>query len=605
MRFRVLGLGVAGTVILATSTVVAGTGWSPSPNGVVVGKAIDAVTHQPVGSATVSLLREDDSREASVNADNDGRFVFSALPAGRWYLVGTQPGYARSYYGARAPNAARQPIDLAADEKVSDLVISMWKNAVVAGRVTDAAGDPIVGAQVIAARLIAAGGRPHLQSDRFGKTDDRGDYRLADLVTGQYAIVLMSPSAASPTSTGYSPSGFPTLFYPDATSSAGAVTLALRSADDRSGLDFHVASYATYSVSGTVTGLDLSRAGRQIATLRHTDPAGIRQEFDTRSAPVTGEGAFTFAGVLPGEYVVEVVQAPAHEAPSDGPFMDLWVNPAAAVRLNDTDMVDLLGRFRGLFGSTSAFGVAAPPPLTPAPLAPAMWASVAVSVMTKNVDAVAVALEPAASLGGRVVFEGAAPKPTAEVFRSTPVVVTAADGHAFNRTETAGLNADGSFRTASFLPGWYQLTIAGRFPGWSVASITRGGHDILPASIELGATNITDLVLTYTDRPAQLSGVVRNGDGQSVPDATIYLFPADRRSWTSAPMWSGAALEIRPSRNGTFKTPALPGEYYLAAITSEPRDDWQLADVLEQLAKSAITVTIAPGEHVIKDLKVR
>ncbi len=64
------------------------------------------------------------------------------------------------------------------NERVTDVVIRMWKHGVISGTVRDERGDPMVGVSVRVLRR-ATGGR--LASVLQTQTDDRGAYRMAAL----------------------------------------------------------------------------------------------------------------------------------------------------------------------------------------------------------------------------------------------------------------------------------------------------------------------------------------------------------------------------------------------------------------------------------------
>jgi hypothetical protein len=597
MPYRRAGLAVVLAAALLGTPLAQGAQLpgTVAPSGAISGTVIDTGSDQPVAGAKVSLARDGGEPVAPVITDDRGHFAFSNLPAGRWFLRASLGGYAPGLYGARSPRAGGQPLDLATDEKIPNAVVRLWKFASVSGTVTDSNREPIVGVTVIAAPVEVVNGRASFGRDRLAKTDDRGAYRLAGITPGRYAIVLLSPASSSPGATGYSATGFPTLFYPGTSAPAGAMILALGSGDDKSEMHFAVDRSATHAVSGQVMGLDASQPHRLALRLRSAEQAGPAANFDVRTATADAQGQFTFAGVLPGQYVLSAIETPPTEPIPRGSAV-VWMNPNANV--SPDQAAQMLGDFMSHMNRTS------PAPLAPPPSMPKMWAEVPITVEEKDVDRVAVVLQPAASIGGRVVFDGSAEKPTAETLAATPVTVASADGRDLVSVRPTGISADGGFRTESLTPGDYQLTVIGRFAGWSLESIRLRGRDVLQSSIHLGAEDMTDLVLTYTDRPAQLAGVVRSSNGAPAPDATVYLFPADRPSWTSSVSWSGTMREIRPAKNGAYQATVPPGEYFLVAVANDARDDWTLVEGLEALAKNAATVKIDRHANVVRDLKV-
>jgi hypothetical protein len=77
----------------------------------------------------------------------------------------------------------------------------------------------------------------------------------------------------------------------------------------------------------------------------------------------------------------------------------------------------------------------------------------------------------------------------------------------------------GQLSTYQLPPLRYYLRIENPPPGWTLKSAMVGGRDItnVPLSLE---RDVTDLVITFTDRPASLSGPVNTP--QSQPDSSAY-----------------------------------------------------------------------------------
>jgi len=81
--------------------------------GLIVGQVVDS-TGAPVPEAIVRMSMPKyfsdlpTTPKGRVMADQEGRFFFSDLPAGDYYLVATKDGYAGGVFGQRRPNGARQ-----------------------------------------------------------------------------------------------------------------------------------------------------------------------------------------------------------------------------------------------------------------------------------------------------------------------------------------------------------------------------------------------------------------------------------------------------------------------------------------------------------------
>src|SRR6186997_2918582 len=142
------------TRILATAAVLLAIGWpyqTPqqpprTATGILAGRVLDAFG-APVGNAVVWSVagpgptagRTSQGDRVSTNAE--GRFAFVGLAAGPYRLESSKPGWIPGASGRRRPGGGSAPIELADGERRNDLTITMWRTAVIGGRVVDDNGD--------------------------------------------------------------------------------------------------------------------------------------------------------------------------------------------------------------------------------------------------------------------------------------------------------------------------------------------------------------------------------------------------------------------------------------------------------------------------------
>jgi hypothetical protein len=293
------------------------------------------------------------------------------------------------------------------------------------------------------------------------------------------------------------------------------------------------------------------------------------------------DGSFGFSRVAPGQYLIRAMVFPKF---------------AGAQQMGSTSF-------------TVPNGSGPMPQLTDDPT---YWADAIVTVDAKNIDDLVLPFLHGAPIGGRVVFDGTTAAPAAEVLGRMPVLVQSADGRPLDSFQLATVKSDLTFKTVGLPAGAYGVVlmsmIGALLPSpWSLQSMTVGGREVSGSSFSLGPGGVNDLVITMTDRPAELSGVVTAG-GQPKPRASVYVFPADRRLWTDyADGFSfGRLITVAANDAGAYKFGGLlPGAYLVAASVGVAPDDWKLADSLDALAKSAVTVTIAAHEKKTLDLTAR
>ena len=108
-------------------------------------------------------------------------------------------------YGQRRAWGQSQLVSLAEGERLTDVTLRVWKYGVIAGTVVDEAGEPVVGVAVRALIKDVVAGRT-----RYGNmevipelvptatTDDRGMFRLSQLMPGTYVVLVPSTQTTVP-----------------------------------------------------------------------------------------------------------------------------------------------------------------------------------------------------------------------------------------------------------------------------------------------------------------------------------------------------------------------------------------------------------------------
>ena len=141
---------------------------------------------RPIRRAVMTLSGAELGQGRMAVTDDQGRFLFPDLPAGRYTLNGTRPAYVTSYYGARQSWRGPSSTIALADGQQLAVAMRMLHGAVVAGTLFDSLGRPQPNARVMAVRfrmnagervVQTAGGVPVI-------TDDRGAYRVYGLAPG-------------------------------------------------------------------------------------------------------------------------------------------------------------------------------------------------------------------------------------------------------------------------------------------------------------------------------------------------------------------------------------------------------------------------------------
>lgn len=248
-----------------------------------------------------------------------------------------------------------------------------------------------------------------------------------------------------------------------------------------------------------------------------------------------------------------------------------------------------------------AVGAQVPGATTPAP---ATWATSDVAVSGSNV-AVSLTMQPAMTITGRVVFDGASAPPADPTLLNIRLVPAGSGGNIGSGPLGGMVGADRAFSFFGVTPADYRIVLMMRTHtpwDWWPRSAMANGQDVFDGPLRIGPGDKTELVLTYTDRPTELTGQFEDAAGRPAPDYFIVVFPADRSQRMPG---SRRILSTRPDNSGRFTVRGLPpGEYLLAALTDVDSEDLNTPSFFEQLVGPAVRVSLAEGRTTTQDLKI-
>ncbi len=603
----------------------------------IAGFVVDEATGAPVRRVEISLAGADQGGSRVTFTDDAGAFTFPNLPAGRYSLTATRPGWVRTAYGAKRYDRPGTPINLAAGQVLSNLRLSISKGAVITGQVLDQTGLPAVGVQVrVLEYRTVLGERRLARGTSTGgllgeATDDQGVYRLYGLPPGDYVVVASPTMPANAeiramtdaeirdalqaaqrppqqqaamvgaTSTAVPPAerrdqgatvGFAPVFYPGTTTAAAATTITVGAGEERGGIDFQIQLVQTARIDGVV--LPPSGVAPQsvslmlIADEQLSVPGLIGPSLLNRVTP-DAEGRFTYRSVAPGRYRLSA------RAVQGGPE-----GGRGNVERNDVTMA-----FQSAGGGA--------PVLISGGRSdqPAFWALSDITVAGQDVENIVLALEPAMTISGQIRFEGNAtpPRDFGRV-RLTMQPAPSAGPQISIGFPSVSVGHNGEFTAKNVTPGRYLMSGSVPTPpesftpvNWRMKSAIVDGRDILDFPLEVGPyQNVANAVVTFTDVTQSVSGALQDASGRPAPDYTIVVFAAD------AAYWLPRARRIRTSRPGTdgrFSIEGLPaGSYRMAAVTDMADEDAFDPAFLEQLVPASFSFALAEGERKVQDMRL-
>jgi hypothetical protein len=424
-------------------------------------------------------------------------------------------------------------------------------------------------------------------------TDDRGEYRIFGLPAGDYIVMAQprlpgpitgasevrpttdaevqwaeqqlratgaaaSPGAASAPLPRAQTMAFANVYYPNTVIAASASVVTLTAGQERRGIDLRMQFIPTARVEGTVSAADGAPArGVQITLIPEAEAANLEAErymvmmemglVAGNASPTGADGTFSLLGVEPGNYVVLARTLPAGRA-----------------------------------------GGAATPG----------WAMTDIRVDGHDVTGLTLRLAPGQSVSGRMIFDGKATVPAQVSVSLRPV-----GARGLGVTGTRPVEDQRAFAVDGLIPSPYRISATAA--GWTLKSAVIGGRDGADAPFDVNpGVNIADAVLTFTDTPAEISGVLYDAAGRANGDMSVVLFSTNSAHWFSGSRRVRPAA--RPATDGRFSFPALAaGEYYLAALTDVTPADLNSPQFLELVAPAAIKITVTDGEKKTQDLRIK
>jgi hypothetical protein len=551
----------------------------------------------------VTLTSVDGSVPArTTTCDDAGRFAFQGLPAGRFDLSASRPGFLTSRYGARRPDRAGTPIVLKDGQNFAGVTLRMTRGGAITGIVRDQSGQPVPGLSVTVLRygyssLTGERTLSQYSSSGSGLTDDRGVYRAWGLPPGDFVVMAaLVPTgrggppgledmrrltaadvdrAIATANTGGSfrnagqsivhPALGPTMnyapiFYPGTTDITAATTVTLGAGEERGGVDLGMQLLATARIEGAVRlpegmppeaiGLTLAASGAQAELL---GPSAR-----TTSTRLDRDGRFAFAGVAPGRYTITA--------------------KAGAVST----------------GRESATGT----------VTQAGWWAMSDVVVAGHDLTIALDLQPPMTLSGHVRFEGtSAPPPSAGL--RIALVPPGSGGNLSAGPPGGQVDDQGTFVFTSVTPGTYWPAVLWNVSGasgWAITTSVANGRDALDAPIDIKPGEHVDWEITYGDRPSELHGTLEDASGRAATDYFVVVFPTDKSRWLAH---SRRIRNTRPATDGTFSIVGLPaGEYFVAALTDLEPGEWNDPSFLSSITDASIKITLSEGVKTTQDLRL-
>ena len=507
----------------------------------VKGRVTSADSGKPVRRVQIRLSSPDLTEAKSMSTTAEGTFEFKDLPAGRYTISASRPGFLSLQYGQRRPGEPGRPLQLADGERIANADIALPRTSIISGRVTDEVGDPLPAVNIFPAQWKFFRGRRQLVrvsgGMAFNETDETGQFRITGLEPGDYFVIGYTRTTWTVDGKPNERIGFLPTYAPGTASAAEALRIKVGIGQDVNIGDFALVPGRVATISGTAmraNGQPL--AGETVNRSQMFEGPSGSSSFGMAGAKVSPDGSFLIKDVAPGEYRLSIRAPNGKDGPIEG-------------------------------------------------------ATVTVTVMGDDVSGVTLVASTGGTLVGRVVTDTGAPLAMSDQQRMRVSVrpLDPSTTYSHFESDNGRVRDDGAFEVNGVF-GVNRISVGPLAHGWALKSIDYQGRDFADVPVDIrGGERLDGLTIVLSKNLPVLRGTLLDNRHQPA-EGSVLLFPEDHRKWAEE---SRLTRTTRPDLKGAFEfRNVIPGDYLVISLAYVREGDWADPEFLENLRDRATRVRV-------------
>jgi hypothetical protein len=258
----------------------------------VEGAVVNSLTGRPIPRALVEMSGR------AMLAGSEGEFSFDGIPPGQAQISVTKPGYFAP--GTKLHNgSASRALEIGPD--TGRIILKLMPEAVIFGHVAGNDEEPLEGASIEVLTSVSVNGQTQLQpANRNVRTDEDGNYRVAGLLPGRYAVAVKAQNLArrilgvqmTKTSEAY-----PLLTYHPQAGDVDSATMIDLSPGQHAEASFSLSLRPAFKLAGSIaTSGEWTQLNPPVLVDDMDRPLLTAEQFDAQS------GSFEFPAVPAGTY---------------------------------------------------------------------------------------------------------------------------------------------------------------------------------------------------------------------------------------------------------------------------------------------------------------